>query len=83
MPGNASGTTDHAVAADASAASNADTTGDHGIRADEAVVTDLDLIVELDTGLHDGVAHRSAIDRRVRADLDVVTDHDTTESAES
>ena len=41
-----------------------------------AVVTDLDLVVELDVVLDHRVVDRPAVDRRVRADLDVGADHD-------
>ena len=46
------------------------------MRADDAVVPDLDLVVELDVVLDHRVVDGAAVDRRVRADLDVGADDD-------
>ena len=56
-----------------------DAARDHGVRADAAVVADLHVVVELDAVFDDGVLERAAVHGRVRADLDVVADHDAAE----
>jgi hypothetical protein len=66
--------TDAAVAADAHAPGDTRACGNRSMRADPHVVTDLNLVVELDAFFDDGVVYRAAIDRRVRADLDVGPD---------
>src|SRR6185312_11425840 len=73
------GAADAAVRADARRARDADAAGDRRVRADHAVVADLDLVVELGALLDHRVVDRAAVDRRVGADLDVVTDHDAPE----
>src|SRR5882724_6870900 len=63
---------DRAVRSDARAARNGRTPGHRRMGADAHVMADLDLVVELDAVLDHGVVERTAVDRGVGADLDVV-----------
>src|SRR5258706_12383692 len=63
-----------AMAPDVGAAGDTDAAGHRGMRADARVVADLDLIVELHALLDDGVVERTAVDRGVGTDLDIVAD---------
>src|SRR5258706_2706229 len=65
---------DPATLADDATAGDSNATRNRGVRADPAVVADLDLVVDLDAVLDYGVVHGAAVDRRVRADLDIVAD---------
>ena len=51
-----------------------DAAGHGGVRADVHVVSDLDLVVELDAVADHRVLDRAAIDGGVRADLDIIAD---------
>src|SRR5262245_58906384 len=62
------------VPPDVRAARDANAAGDGAVRADAHVVADLNLVVELDALLDHGVVERTAVDRGVGADLDVVAD---------
>src|SRR6478672_14845 len=63
-----------AIPSDLNAARNTGTRGNRRVRTDAHVVCDLDLVVELDAILDHRVFERAAIDRGVRADLDIVAD---------
>src|SRR6185436_13011883 len=67
---------DHTALADFRAPCGARHRGHDGVRADAHVVRDLNEVVELDAVLDDRVLDRAAVDRRVRAYLDVVADDD-------
>src|SRR5260221_1654892 len=62
------------MAPDIGAAGDTHAAGHRGVRADARVVADLDLIVELHALLDDGVVERTAVDRGVGTDLDIVAD---------
>src|SRR5271169_462746 len=79
MPGDRNRAANHAALADARAARDAGAAGNHGVRPDAHVMTDLNLIVELDPGLDDRVFDGTAIDGGVGADLDVIADEHAAE----
>jgi hypothetical protein len=68
-----------AAAPDLRAARDRGRAADDGVRADAHVVRDLHEVVDLDAVLDHGVVDRAAVDGAVRADLDVVADHDASE----
>ena len=70
---------DHTALADLGAARDARHRGHDRMLAEAHVVGDLHEIVELHAVLDDGVLDRAAVHRGVRADLDVVADHDAAE----
>jgi hypothetical protein len=65
---------DHATCTDPCAARDTHATRDTGVRPDVNVMTHLDLIVELGPVFDHGVCHRSPVDGRVGADIDIVAD---------
>src|SRR5689334_11723846 len=77
MPREANLAAEDAALPDDGAARDADLCGERRVGADAAVVRDHDEVVELHAILDDGVTHRAAVDRGVRADLDVDADIDT------
>src|SRR5688572_7614556 len=79
VPGDPHHPGDHTAAANRRAAGNTRATGDHGVRSDTHVVPDLHLVVDPDALLDHSVADGPAVDVRVRANLDVVADHDCAE----
>src|SRR5690606_38386778 len=74
---NAAG--DHTTLSYLRAAGHARHSGHRRVRADAHVVSDLHEVVELDAVLDHRVLDRAAVDRGVRADVDVVADHDRAE----
>src|SRR6478735_3192896 len=58
------------------AAGNADLADDGAMPTDVNVVADLDLVIDLGAFADHGVVHGTAIDRRVRTNLDIVLDDD-------
>src|SRR5262245_10551551 len=65
---------DHAIIFNCDAAADSGLCGDHHPLANIAVVSDMNHVVELCAFSNPGAAQRAAIDRRVRADLNVVFD---------
>ena len=74
MSGDRDGALDRAAPSDAGASADRGAGGDGGMGADVHVVADLDEVVQLHAVLDDGVLEGAAIDRRIRADLHVVSD---------
>ena len=60
------------------AAGNPDAAGDGAVVADHDVMSDLNLVVQLDPVTDDGVFNRAAIDGRVGADFHVIAEHHPT-----
>src|SRR5690606_6646019 len=79
MAEDARAAADPAATPDARAAGDADAAGDCAALAQLHVVRDLDEVVELAAVADDRVVERAAIDGAVRADLDIVADHDAAE----
>src|SRR3972149_2624742 len=67
---------DHHAVPDAAAAPDPHLGGDHGVPPDHHVVPHLDQVVQLGPGTDPGDPERGAVDRGVRADLDIVPDLD-------
>src|SRR5687767_13487299 len=67
---------DHAALTDRRAAGDTRLPRHDGVRTDMHVVGDVHLIVELHAVADHGVLDRAAIDRALRADLDIVADAD-------
>src|SRR5690606_38058379 len=65
---------DHTTLPDRRAAGDARSSRHRRVRPDAHVVGDLHEVVDLHAVLDDGVVDRAPVDRRVRADLDVVAD---------
>ena len=76
VPGHATLPRHHHVVADRRAAGDADLRREQHAAADRHAVRDVHQVVDLRAGADARLADRRAIDRRVRADLDVVFDHD-------
>jgi len=76
MTDYADGAANHAPLADGRATGHPDAARQHGVRPDPDVMSNLDLVVELDAVLDDGVLDRTPVDRRVGPDLDVIADAD-------
>src|SRR3546814_2106143 len=74
MPQHHRRATKGAVFANHRTASPADATGHRCMRAYMTVVPDLNLIIQLDAILDDGVCQCTAINRRIGANLDIITD---------
>ena len=69
----------HDVFAGRAAAGDADLRADQVVAADAAVVADLHEVVDLRAAADDGGAVGAAVDRRARADFDVIADFDIAE----
>ena len=74
MSRDADESADHAALSDRRTARDSRARGDDRVRSEPDVVTDLYLVVVFDAVLDDGIVDRTAIDRRVGADLDIVAD---------
>jgi hypothetical protein len=77
VPGDTHRTSNSAMPPDAYAACNAGACRYRGVGADVDVMGDLNLVVEFHTVFYDGVVDRAAIDRCVRANLDIICDAHT------
>ena len=73
----------HHVVVDDGAAGDADLRGKQDAPPDLDAVPDLHEVVDLGTGADAGLTNGRPIDRRIRADLDVVFDDDRRRAAES
>ena len=79
MAGDRYGALDRATPSDTGASSDRGAGRNGGMGADVHVVADLDEVVQLHAILDDGVLEGSTIDRRIRANLHIVTDPHSTE----
>src|SRR5215218_5858082 len=76
MAGDADLPTQHHIVAQDGAPGDAHLRGEQRVSADEDTVRDLHEVIDLRTGADPRLPHRRTIDRRIRANLDVVFDDD-------
>ncbi|MNN21691.1 hypothetical protein D3C81_1350220 [compost metagenome] len=76
MPNQPHATGQHAVLADARAAGDPDASGHGSVITDLHVVSDLDLVIQLDPVADPGVGQRATVDSSIDADLHVITNGD-------
>ncbi len=79
MPRNHPGAADNTVLAEHRAARDTGTASHHRILADHTVMADMHQVIEFATVLDDRVVERSAVDRRVGTDFDVVANQHPTQ----
>ncbi len=78
MPDDHSGATHRTAAPDFGTAGNADAACHGCVIADKHVMGNLDLVIQLDAVPDHRIVQCASIDRRIGANFNVITDHDTT-----